>query len=243
MSKVKYVGRLLEPIKSIKKHSHEFFEVVCYTSGTGFVDIEGETVPFSQGDVFIIPPSVAHFDYSVGGFQNYHFEFEDESFPLDRWVEFRDNENDDFLAIIKIMYREYQLKRPNYKDIVESLYTVLFHYMMTFCDGVRYSKPVEFAVGEIVDNFSNPKYDFSETMKKLPMNHDYFRRLFVRETGKTPLRYLTDMRIGYAKRLLHLRSKSGLSVQDIAWMSGFSDSLYFSRVFKKEVGVAPKYWT
>ena len=45
MTKVKYAGKLHEPIKYFRIHSHEFWEVVYYTQGNGFVDIAGETVP------------------------------------------------------------------------------------------------------------------------------------------------------------------------------------------------------
>ena len=75
------------------------------------------------------------------------------------------------------------------------------------------------------------------------MNADYFRKLFSASVGMSPTRYLNSMRIDYAKRLLHLRSRSHLTVQEIAWMSGFRDHLYFSRVFRKSTGMSPKEWT
>ena len=63
-----------------------------------------------------------------------------------------------------------------------------------------------------------------------------------KETGYTPLQRLSLARIEHAKRLLHLRSRSGLSIQEIAWMCGFRDSLYFSRIFRRTTGTAPKDW-
>ena len=33
-----------------------------------------------------------------------------------------------------------------------------------------------------------------------------------------------------------------MSIREIAWLSGFRDSLYFSRVFKKTTGAAPQDW-
>ncbi len=65
------------------------------------------------------------------------------------------------------------------------------------------------------------------------MNPDYFRKLFKKEMGVSPLKYLTQIRISHAKRLLRLKQRSDMSIQEIAWLSGFQDSLYFSRVFKK----------
>ena len=54
--------------------------------------------------------------------------------------------------------------------------------------------------------------------------------------GKTLSRYITDLRIETAKRLLR---ESSLSVSDIAETVGFSDDNYFSRVFKASVGLSP----
>lgn len=60
--------------------------------------------------------------------------------------------------------------------------------------------------------------------------------LFKKRTGKSFREYLTDIRIEDAKTLL---SYSGLSVTEIALSVGFSDSNYFSGVFKASTGVTP----
>jgi two-component system response regulator YesN len=49
--------------------------------------------------------------------------------------------------------------------------------------------------------------------------------------------YLRNLRIKYAIALLD----NGIdSIKNVAILSGFSDPLYFSSVFKKMVGVSPK---
>ena len=45
------------------------------------------------------------------------------------------------------------------------------------------------------------------------------------------------LRIAYARDLL---GSGEYSVTDAAMLSGFNDAAYFSREFKKEVGVSPK---
>lgn len=61
--------------------------------------------------------------------------------------------------------------------------------------------------------------------------------LFTQELGMSILQWRDDQRIIYAKQLL-LTSQS--SINTIARNVGFKDPLYFSRVFKKYVGVSPK---
>ncbi len=64
----------------------------------------------------------------------------------------------------------------------------------------------------------------------------HFNTLFKKHYETTPNKYLTDLRIAHAKKLL---SADGLSVTQIAEMCGFSDVYYFSAVFKKETGFSP----
>lgn len=64
----------------------------------------------------------------------------------------------------------------------------------------------------------------------------YFVDLFKKTYGQSAMDYLTDLRINRAKRYL---SETGERLKDIAQKVGYSDEFYFSRKFKKEVGVSP----
>lgn len=64
----------------------------------------------------------------------------------------------------------------------------------------------------------------------------YFSKLFKEETGENFIDYLTGIRIEKAKKLLQNRE---LSIKNICADTGYSDPNYFSRIFKKQVGVTP----
>ena len=64
----------------------------------------------------------------------------------------------------------------------------------------------------------------------------YFRRLFMKMYGITPVQYLKQLRIDYSKQLLSLGFHS---VTEIAEISGFSSVTYFCTEFKKETGYTP----
>ena len=51
----------------------------------------------------------------------------------------------------------------------------------------------------------------------------------------TPLQYLTRLRIQKAKELLQYLDQIGT----VAELVGYSDPLYFSRIFKSRTGVSP----
>lgn len=68
------------------------------------------------------------------------------------------------------------------------------------------------------------------------MSPDYYARLFKKQTGKTPLAYLTDIRTSRAKQELLV---SHDSFRTIAQNAGFTDEFYFSRKFKAVTGLSP----
>ena len=67
-------------------------------------------------------------------------------------------------------------------------------------------------------------------------SRSYFTHSFRREAGKSFREYLTDIRLENAKRLLTL---SHLNMTEIAYSVGFSDSNYFTGIFKKRNGRPP----
>lgn len=64
----------------------------------------------------------------------------------------------------------------------------------------------------------------------------YFHKLFKAFNGKTPHRYLLDVRLAAAKKLL---LSAEYSVEEIALSCGFSSPSYFNACFKRETGVTP----
>jgi AraC-like DNA-binding protein len=65
----------------------------------------------------------------------------------------------------------------------------------------------------------------------------HLTRCFCQEVGISPITYLNRYRIKQAKRLLDEGDKN---VTEVAEAVGFSDGGYFSRVFRREVGISPR---
>ena len=59
---------------------------------------------------------------------------------------------------------------------------------------------------------------------------------FKKHYGKTPMKYITDLRISKAKELL---LNTTASVAQVAEMCGYVNVYYFSNTFKKETGISP----
>jgi two-component system response regulator YesN len=72
--------------------------------------------------------------------------------------------------------------------------------------------------------------------KEVNVSPNYFSKLFKDETGSNFIDYLTMLRIEKAKIML---SDSKYYNKEICYQIGYSDPNYFSRIFKKIVGVTP----
>jgi AraC-like DNA-binding protein len=66
---------------------------------------------------------------------------------------------------------------------------------------------------------------------------EQFRRVCLRELGRSPMQHLTSLRI---ERAQHLLAGTDDKVESIARQVGFEDASVFSRAFKRWVGRSPK---
>ncbi len=86
------------------------------------------------------------------------------------------------------------------------------------------------------ENFTNPELSISSIADELGYNGKYLSHVFKEKMNVGYSEYLRTIRIKYAVSLFD----HGIdSVKNVALLSGFSDPLYFSTVFRKEIGVTP----
>ena len=75
-----------------------------------------------------------------------------------------------------------------------------------------------------------------EVSREVNISPYYFSKLFKDETGEGFVEYITNMRIEKAKELM---AEGDYTMKEICQMVGYTDPNYFSRAFKKNVGVTP----
>ena len=103
----------------------------------------------------------------------------------------------------------------------------------TSSDGMKKITPAVEFIAKHCD--SNPSND--ELSQMCGISTVYFRKLFSRHMGMSPVNYIHALRTEKAKELLC--SDYG-SITDIALSLGYPSIYDFSRTFKKYVGVSPK---
>ena len=88
----------------------------------------------------------------------------------------------------------------------------------------------------LLENYAEP-ITVAQAAAILGMSEFRFMRFFKKATGMTFVKYLTQMRLAHAYRLL---AGSGRSIAEIAAAVGFSDQSYFDRRFRQQFGETPR---
>lgn len=99
---------------------------------------------------------------------------------------------------------------------------------------------MERARAYILQNFCDPKFDYTALCTVTGLKYTRFCELFKKEFSLSPVRYVTKVRIDRAKELL---ISGRHTVTEISELCGFENVYYFSSVFKKTVGVSPSEYT
>ncbi|OBZ10089.1 helix-turn-helix domain-containing protein [Bacillus sp. FJAT-26390] len=87
----------------------------------------------------------------------------------------------------------------------------------------------------MIEQFNLP-LDMEELARSSGVSASRFYQAFRSYTGLSPLKYMTKLRLDASMRLL---SGTTSSIVDIAHSVGYPDEYYFSRLFKKQMGLAP----
>lgn len=126
--------------------------------------------------------------------------------------------------------------QPENLDIIaESVLLYIFSRLSAKCASQNeiIQKIIEFTE----DNFQNTELSIAVVAKAIGYSAKYLSHYFKKNTQTNYSEYLRSVRFKYAISLFELGISS---VKNVALLSGFSDPLYFSNIFKKITGVSPK---
>ena len=222
-------------------HCHAHWEIMSYIFGTGVMKTESGNIPFSEDTVICIPPSFLHGSTAKEtGFKNISIGTSKLDFPTDKPIVLSGQIASEIKNLIGVIYTIYYRDANSSSVAIEKLVEAVSELIKTALnqnDAEYLGTIVENLKNSIVTNFTDCFFSLQSEIARLPYTDDYIRTLFKSATGKTPLRYLTDIRLAHAKNMFSLNPKE--KVSRVALASGFSDPLYFTRAYKKRYGVSP----
>ena len=134
---------------------------------------------------------------------------------------------------------------PSEREMIRSLYVSLLHQMIhahvcispkLLAKSSYYDRRVRQVIAVLESDLEeNPT--LPELAQAVGMSETSLCRLFKKDTGYAITAYHNRLRIEHSLMLL---TQSNDSITEISHRSGFSDSAYFSRVFKQVMGQGPQ---
>lgn len=240
MANINYIERHLKTF-TVNAHKHDYWEIIYVTEGSGQLEISsGGTYPYSKGNILCIPPELTHKNVSPSGFKNLHLTIEGLRLSYDKPIVLNQSEaTKDFARLLEMCYKYFHLL-PIEHEMNFALSNAVVS-LLTYLVSNNTISPVSQTIGKIIiNNYTDPDFNLDSVYDNLPYCKEHARKLFLTDYKVTPAKFLTNKRIELAKQLLSERKNSKYSIKEISESCGFFDQLYFSRIFKKETGIAPK---
>lgn len=237
MNNVVYAGGALPSDEA--KNIHNGFAVICF-SQDGEVETEGRTYVCPENSVAVIPPRTRYAVKRAGAV--FCTVLEQTLLPAKGVKIVASPRSQDIAYAVKKAADVFAGDGAEREILLPALGNLIAAYVSAYCGGDPLSPVVAQVKGDIDAHFGESAYSLEAFIRTLPLNYDYIRKLFVKETGITPHEYLVRRRMDRAREVMLsgvTNRYSNYTISQISEACGFSEPLYFSRVFKKYFGVSP----
>ena len=239
MAIINYIEKHLKTF-TVKPHKHHYWEIIYVTDGVGTIETtDKHIIEYKKGETICIPPHLQHVNNSSVGFKNIHFTIEDWNPPIQKpFLVPASDLSKDLYSVLKLTYRyfhQFSMDHPinlAYTNTVEA-------FLNTLIQQSNSANITQIIIHEIINHYTDEKFDLEQAYKLVPLSKEHIRKLFIKEHGISPSKFLLQKRLTLAKQLLSKKEDGYLRINEIAETCGFEDHAYFCRVFKRETGLAP----
>jgi two-component system response regulator YesN len=130
------------------------------------------------------------------------------------------------------------MKKLNGDQLIDYAYQ-LFIYITSYVkpqNSIDYTNHIVDATKEYLENHYTEDITLEVLAEQVNISPQYFSKLIKKTTGFNFTDWLSMLRVKRAKELL---TNSNLTVKEVCFMVGYKDPNYFSRIFKKRIGITP----
>ena len=123
-------------------------------------------------------------------------------------------------------------------ELLESAYRS-FNFMTSYVkpqSNIDYSNHIVMVTKEYLEAHYAEDISLENVAEQVNISPQYFSKLIKKTTGFNFIDWLSMLRVKKAKELL---TNSNLTVKEVCFMVGYKDPNYFSRIFKKRIGITP----
>ncbi len=252
----------------IEEHFHESVEIVFIAKGSGTQLVCGQGHSISPGDVFVINPGASHGFSKVDGLVLYNVSYmhgllsmlgselaqlpgyqslfvigaAQEGAPFRCKLRLSLDDLAWAVGLVESMIRELASGSPGSEPLVRAYFMELVvglarRYEQGSPSGRSEGLELAAKAASHLERHFLEELSLESLARSLSVSGRHLRRVFSKHCRISPMEYLMRLRVRHAASLLE---GSELRVSEIAFRSGFGDSNYFARQFRRVAGVSPR---
>ncbi|MUH71142.1 AraC family transcriptional regulator [Psychrosphaera haliotis] len=234
----------------IKRTNHDDHLVLCCVDGHGKVIVGNKVYNMSKNDIIFLPKGVAH-----------HYKASKKEPWSIYWAHVDGHMFEEFMDIIgvdklslKITLTEPKIVIDEFKQLIESRHLgyqlnrffVASNMLKKIFSLITLQRPIISLANNrnlserSIQTYFNDNIDQPLTLddmaKYFGLSKFYFAKKFQQIIGNSPIKHLIELKIQQACKLL---DSTDISINHVAKSVGLDDPYYFSRLFKKTIGISP----
>ena len=220
------------------------YYLIYVVEGELFLDMPNFTQAIGKGTAFIIPPKhmykysgnsstrylFAHFtgSYVVGFLKECGFD----TLPCILENDFSKELYGKFGLMIDTFLRNDRLSTQKCACMLQEILISIYEGSLDKADSSPLKTSLKYIHGFFTDKISIPYLAGLENL-----SNSRYVTVFKSQTGKSPNEYIIELRLQLAKGLLN---NTNMSIKQISQRVGYADQYFFSRIFKKYLGISPQ---
>ncbi len=222
-------------------------ELEIVKTGTGFSYVSGAQYPHAPGRILLALPGDTRF--TMGSYECFYLKFKCDDGQITEPLRSlpRTAVSANTYDIERCISEAAELVRSKEETDQFKLYSLVFSALSRLSEllringqsasnpDLRYFDTV-IAVKEYIDSHYSEQISLELLSEKFFLSKNFLRIKFKEYMGISSHKYLGNVRLSYAKKLLRTTEKN---ISQIAFECGYESQVYFNYCFREQVGVSP----
>ena len=255
----------IEKITDLSRYNNEqivldYYTLLLFVKGKGEFSINGSPAKIANNAIYLLPPNSKLEEGHAtgrGDLEAYQLQFDlyravettplrrvyerEPAFPVEGWIA----ENARSIRRLVLLMAEHEdpvagrKRRAHRQQLLVKLLDLLLESRAGTEQEVSLDDRLQLTIAYLTRHYRQD-VKMEKLAEMADMQSSYFSQRFKQKMNKTPIEFLTELRMNKAKQLL--LASDGRSIREVARETGYRDEYYFSRRFKEQVGCAPSFY-